>query len=63
MQLLVWRNGRRSRLKICRGQPCVGSSPTTSIKENFLKIADSPVKTEEIRYFLCVKYLSQKCHT
>ena len=28
--LLVWRNGRRSRLKICRGQPCVGSSPTTS---------------------------------
>ena len=25
----VWRNGRRTRLKILRGQPHVGSTPTT----------------------------------
>ena len=29
---LVCRNGRRGRLKICCGQPRVGSSPTTSMK-------------------------------
>ena len=29
--MLVCRNGRRGRLKICCGQPRVGSSPTTSI--------------------------------
>ncbi len=28
----VWRNGRRTRLKILRGRPRVGSSPTTCIK-------------------------------
>ena len=33
--MLVWRNGRRNRLKICRGQLHVGSTPTTStIGEN-----------------------------
>ncbi len=31
--MLVCRNGRRGRLKICCGQPRVGSSPTTSIDE------------------------------
>ncbi len=31
LMLLVWRNGRRSRLKICRGQLRMGSSPITSI--------------------------------
>lgn len=26
-----WRNGRRDRLKICYGKPCVGSSPISCI--------------------------------
>lgn len=32
LMLLVWRNGRRSRLKICHRQLCAGSSPATSTK-------------------------------
>ena len=28
----MWRNGRRTRLKILRGQPRVGSSPTIRMK-------------------------------
>ena len=34
----VWRNGRRSRLKICRGQPRAGSSPATGIQKQHLKL-------------------------
>ena len=32
--MLVWRNGRRTGLKIPRGQLHVGSTPTTSTKKN-----------------------------
>ena len=35
-----WRNGRRSRLKICRGQPRAGSSPATGITEKGYRRCD-----------------------
>ena len=52
----VCRNGRRGRLKICCGQPRVGSSPTAgSYFFNFLKR-----KHEKLCFFFLFKILFQK---
>ncbi len=36
----MWRNGRRTRLKILRGQPRVGSSPTIRRKKKQLILCE-----------------------